>query len=248
MRYDNADLRDILAAEYVLGTLRGVARRRFESLAAKRNDWQTARDNWGKRLHLLADTVAAVTPRQQVWNKIEARLFAKPLAAKKWWQTADWWRGLALGSTSIAAVLAVVMVTRAPDIIEVPVIVAVKVPVEVAAPTTVALLVGEDANPGWMLALSKNVVGQAEVSVMTLASLKPIADKTFELWVLPPDQAAPISLGIMPQIGNKKIAITAKLAELLLESGLAVSVEPMGGSPTGAPTGAVMFQGKLTLM
>lgn len=248
MRYDDAKLRDILAAQYVLGTLRGAARKRFEALAAKRGDWQAAKQEWALRLHLLADTAVAVSPRQQVWNQIQSRLFGNPLATTKWWQAADWWRGLALGSTSIAAVLAVVMVARTPDIVEVPVTVAVKVPVEVAVPATVALLAGEDAKPGWMLALSKDAIGKPEVSIMTLASLKPIADKTFELWVLPPGQAAPVSLGLMPQIGNKKIAITDKLAKLLLESGLAVSVEPMGGSPTGQPTGAVLFQGKLTRM
>jgi anti-sigma-K factor RskA len=244
MRYDDANLRDILAAQYVLGTLRGAARRRFEVLAAKRNDWQAARNLWASRLHLLADTTPAIIPRKQVWDKIQSRLYGKPVTSNKWWQMTDLWRGLALGSTSIAAVLAVVMVTRPPQMIEVPVTVAVKVPVVV--PATVALLAGEDARPGWMLALSKDSVGKPEVSVTTLASLEPIADKTFELWVLPPGQVAPISLGLMPQIGNKKIAITDKLAKLLLESGLAVSVEPIGGSPTGKPTGAVLFQGKLT--
>lgn len=248
MRYDDANLRDILAAQYVLGTLRGAARRRFESLATTRSDWQAAKNWWATRLHLLADTAPAVSPRKQVWAQIESRLFGKPVATGKWWQLADLWRGLALGSTSIAAVLAIIMVTKTPEIIEVPVTVAVKVPVEVAVPATVALLAGEDAKPGWMLALSKDRVGKPEVSVVTLASLKPIADKTFELWVLPPGQGTPISLGLMPQIGNKKIAVTDQLAKLLLESGLAVSVEPMGGSPTGQPTGAVLFQGKLTQM
>lgn len=239
-------MRDVLAAQYVLGTLRGAARKRFEALAAKRSDWLIATNWWVSRLHLLADTLPAVAPSQQVWQKIESRLFGIKLPTSTWWNKFDWWRGLALGSSSIAAALAIFIIAREPNVIEVPVKVAVKVPVEVQAPATVALLVGEDAKPGWMLALAKNKAGQPEVRVTTLASLKPASGKSFELWILPPDKSAPLSLGLLPQKGNQQLAVTEKIATLLIQSGLAVSLEPVGGSPTGQPTGAVLYQGKLT--
>jgi anti-sigma-K factor RskA len=60
MRYDNPKIRDIVAAEYVLGTLTVSVRKRFESLAASRNDWKLAANWWAMRLHLLADTLPAV--------------------------------------------------------------------------------------------------------------------------------------------------------------------------------------------
>ena len=44
----------------------------------------------------------------------------------------------------------------------------------------------------------------------------------------------------------KKVAKEAAL--MLASSGLAVSLEPLGGSPTGQPTGAVLYQGKLSLI
>ena len=80
----------------------------------------------------------------------------------------------------------------------------------------------------------------------TLANLKLAADKSFELWILPPDKSAPVSLGLLPQHGNQQLVVSAKTAALLQQSGLAVSLEPVGGSPTGQPTGAVLYQGKLT--
>ncbi|MBC7696939.1 MAG: anti-sigma factor [Bacteroidia bacterium] len=241
MRYDNPNTRDALAAEYVLGTLRGGARRRFETLVATRSDWKFAASWWSSRLHLLADTAPAVAPRKQVWQSIETRLYGNKLPS-----TPSWWRMLALGSTGITAALAILMITRAPEVIEVPVKVAVNVPVEVPVPATVALLAGADSKPGWMLALAKNKTGQSEVRVTALASLKLASDKSFELWILPPDKSAPVSLGLLPQHGNQQLVVSAKTAALLQQSGLAVSLEPVGGSPTGQPTGAVLYQGKLT--
>lgn len=239
MRYDNPNMRDVLAAEYVLGTLRGAARRRFETLASARTDWKEAAIWWGLRLHLLADTVHAVEPRKQVWRNISTRLYGNQTES-----TPSWWRLLALGSTGITAALAVLMFNRAPEIVEVPVKVAVNVPVEVPAP--IALLAGKDAKPGWMVSLAKNKTGQPELRMTTLASLKQVSDKSFELWLLPIDKSAPVSLGLMPHQGNQQLVVTTKTAALLLQGGLAVTLEPVGGSPNGIPTGAVVYQGKLT--
>lgn len=245
MRYDNPNLRDLLASEYVLGHLSPLSRKRFEALAAKRTDWTLAINWWSDRLHLLADTVPAVNPRGKVWNKIESRLYGSKNASLSWWSSFDWWRGLALGSASLTVLLVLVMITRQPEIVEVPVRVAVQVPVEVPVPATVALLADENEKPGWMLALAKNKAGENEVRVTSLTSLKQVSDKSFELWILPPDKSAPVSVGLLPQQGNSHVFVSEKTAALLLKSGLAVSVEPLGGSPTGKPTGAVLYQGKL---
>lgn len=239
MRYDDPATRDALAAEYALGTMHGAARKRFESIATKRSDWQQATNWWTYRLHLLADAVPAIEPRKKVWQNIQARLYGNQQASSVW---SNWWRGLALGSSGVAAALAFLMMTSEPQKIEVPVEVAVKV----QAPATVALLVGEDAKPGWLLALAKNKAGQPEIRATALASLKQTPDKSLELWILPSDKSAPISLGVLPQQGNQQVVINEKIATLLVEGGLAVSLEPIGGSPTGQPTGAVLYQGKLT--
>lgn len=251
MRYDDPELRDLLAAHYVLGSLRGAARRRFENLAIKRTDWQQATDWWMGRLHLLADTVPAIEPRKALWQKIQTRLYGPEVASQpgsSWLDKLGWWQGLAFGSSAIAAILAFILVTHQPQTLEAPISVAVA-PKPISVPdhisTKVALLANADAKPGWMLALTKNKAGKPEIRVTALASLKPQADKSFELWILPPDKSAPISLGVLPQQGNQQVVVSEQTATLLADSGLAVTLEPVGGSPTGGPTGAVVYQGKL---
>lgn len=241
MRYDNPKIRDIVAAEYVLGTLTISVRKRFESLADSRSDWKLAANWWARRLHLLADTLPAVMPRKQVWQKIEMRLYGNKVNVAP----TRWWRMLALGSASLTAAMVVLMITKSPEIPEVPARVAVNAPAEAPEPVALALLSSTDLKPGWLLRLSKNKNGESEIRVTTLSGVKLASDKAFELWILPVNQSAPISLGLLPGQGNKQLMVSLKNADLLKQSTLAVSLEPNGGSPTGQPTGAVLYQGKL---
>ena len=62
-----------------------------------------------------------------------------------------------------------------------------------------------------------------------------------ELWALP-DGAAPVSLGLMPASGSARLALDDRQrAALAAATKVAVSDEPAGGSPTGAPTGDVLY-------
>jgi len=69
------------------------------------------------------------------------------------------------------------------------------------------------------------------------------ADKALELWAVPP-KGAPRSLGLISANGT---TIVKKGKVLVDTAALAVSLEPPGGSPTGAPTGPVLWAGKLQI-
>mgnify|MGYP000881567588 CR=1 FL=1 len=73
----------------------------------------------------------------------------------------------------------------------------------------------------------------------------PATGRSLELWLIAGNEA-PVSLGVLPQDAASRITLPAALRGKLVGSVLAISDEPEGGSPTGAPTGAVLATGELT--
>lgn len=233
--------RHVLAGEYVLGTLAGRARERFARLMQQDYRFAQAAAQWELRLGALAAGVEPVSPPPWVWQRIEQRLgFSsgaehRPVAS---WQLFTW-RALAGVSTVAVAALAFVLVTQEPVVREVPV--EVPVPQPVPVDRMAAVLTGEEARSAWMVSAP---VDGARLTVRTL-NPKPLPPgKAYELWLLPVGQN-PISLGLVPTEGEKSIEPPPELRALIRPGmALAVSLEPAGGSPTGLPTGPVLYQGK----
>jgi anti-sigma-K factor RskA len=67
------------------------------------------------------------------------------------------------------------------------------------------------------------------------------ADRDLELWTLPPGATQPRSLGVLPVTET----IVTKQAAPAIGTQLLISLEPRGGSPTGLPTGPVLYSGKV---
>jgi hypothetical protein len=79
MKYDDPDLRDALAAEYALGTLRGAARRRFERLLAKDPALGRRVEWWEQQLNELGGGLPPVAPPPGLKQAIESRLDNEPI-------------------------------------------------------------------------------------------------------------------------------------------------------------------------
>lgn len=230
MDYARPDRADRLASEYVLGTLQGPARRRFEHLLTAHPALRDAVAQWQLRLAPLADSVAPVAPPARVWSGIEARLFPADAATAppRWWRRLGVWR--ALSGMATAAVVALVVIGQQPP---------------AAAPPIVVLLA---ANPQVAQPLQSRFVASLSADGRALV-LRPVdappltAQQALELWAVP-GSGAPRSLGLVRADG----ATTLLRARLLSDTAaFAVSVEPAGGSPTGAPTGPIVSLGKLQL-
>ena len=85
-----------------------------------------------------------------------------------------------------------------------------------------------------------------KVEPLTLAAIEP--GQSLELWAIPPD-GKPISLGVIPAGGKGKVELSETQKALIGKPiALAVSLEPKGGSPTGQPTGPVLYQGSLAVL
>ncbi|NJM44368.1 MAG: hypothetical protein HC858_11050 [Brachymonas sp.] len=108
MRYSDPALIDQLAAEYVLGTLAGGARRRLERLMTERADVRLAVANWERRLMPLANSVRPVNPPALVWQQIEQRTrptaqIASETSSQPWWKPASWGLGGLVAGISLCA-------------------------------------------------------------------------------------------------------------------------------------------------
>lgn len=226
MNYRHPELRDWLASEYALGTLHGLTRKRFERLLSDDADLRRTVAEWQERLTPMAQAVAPVNPPKRVWRKIEQRInSAKPKSS--FFESLNFWRSLALMTSSFAFALLLYFGFA---------------PQKEALPTYVAVLADAKHQP---IMTVRYVQGQRDLVVKVIQATDITSDRSLELWSLPKG-AAPQSLGLVPASG----AITLKLAQQPASGlpdvpALAISLEPKGGSLTGAPTGPVLYSGPL---
>jgi anti-sigma-K factor RskA len=219
MKPDNPDLIDRLASEYALGTLRGSARRRFERWRADTPFVDQRCRFWEERLMHLAKGLTPVQPPAHVWRDIQRRLnlTTRQSALRRI-------RSFALAASVVLVVgLAALLYWRS-------------LPANRA--TAVATISAKSGDHVWEL----QVFGNADRLVVRAAKLparRPGSD--YELWALPKG-AAPVSLGILPTAGASSRILTLMQKQALARSSqVAVSIEPVGGSPTGQPTGTIVY-------
>ena len=215
------ELPDRLAAEYVLGTLTGGARRRFDALLPAHPALRQAVSGWEKRLLPMALKADAVQPAPRVWSAIEGKLGWTPPAKASSFRL-RFWQAFA----AVATVAAVVLGTTTHN-----------------GPTEAPMIVVLHATKGTETLVAGLSPDRQQLSIQPLQKVALTPDQSLELWALKKD-GPPASLGV---IASDKLTAVNKHVLPKDTKGLAVSLEPLGGSPTGAPTGPVLFVGDLTL-
>jgi anti-sigma-K factor RskA len=245
---DKPDLQDRLAAEYVLGTLRGPARLRFQ--AWMREDAALARAvrEWEARLSPMADALPETKPPKRVWKAIERRIAASAPAAKpRLWENLGFWRGWGLVTSGLAAALVVAMAAQKPEVVEVvrtvEVVKTVEAPPTKMQPSYVAML--EDPKGG--MKVMAYAARQSDELWFKVEGMEHKAGHSYELWGLPAKPGEPpTSLGVLPASESGTIRLAAAADKTLSDHPqLAISIEPEGGSKTGLPTGPVVARGEL---
>jgi anti-sigma-K factor RskA len=225
MKLANHPRLDALCGEYLLGTLRGRARRRFER--ALRDEPQVALRlrHWERTALPKYSEAIAIQPSRATWKRLDRELDLARYRPR-WYRRAGLWRAWALVAT--LALLA-----------------AIAVPILLPALRTAELI--EIAT---LESADRRQVLHAELSddrrTLQLRPVRPMIAgpaQSYELWLLPAGGGAPVSLAVLGAL-DARFAISPHQAEELRPGAkLAVSVEPAGGSPTGAPTGPVILIG-----
>lgn len=265
------DLVDRLAASYALGTLRGGARRRFESLARQHPAVRAAGLLWQERLAALTELQAGQAPSPNVWKRIEnlLALEARPAAAPSA-PAADagllaslsrrlaWWRGGAWAglAASLVAAVAGVMLNQAYEARGTELAQARQQAQQLGAQVAqaraqlearpdiqyVAVLADDKAAPSVLVTFDPR---RGTLTLKRVGDFQEGPDRSLELWALPAQPGAgPRSLGVLD--GGGVVRLTAAEAQVSQTPALAISLEPKGGVPPGSgPTGPILFKGAL---
>lgn len=234
MRYSDPRLVDQLASAYVLGTLAGGARRRFEQLLHHRADVALAVRQWEERLGRLAQSVPPATPSPAVWRAIEARTRPQATPAKaRWWLPAGW----GLGGVAAGVLAAFAFFMSAPALFLTADQLALRTGGKLPQ-SYVGLLT--DAQGNGKLLVSSLRHGR----VMTVKAIGPIdappSGQRLVLWAVPAE-GAPFVLGEAPTRGSAVSQLPDTSEKLLSKVGKLVVTLESGASP--AAPGTVVFSG-----
>ncbi len=249
-RFDISPEMGVLAAEYVLGTMSSETRAAFETRLTDEPALVEEVRAWEAYFATMADIeVEEVAPPERVQRALEAELFGAPeiavdAVAQSIWEKVSFWRGLSLATSAVAVLalgVAVLPVLQPPQPGGEPVVPETGIPAGTILMTH--LIPTEDSTLG--LAVTREPSGQLQVRRVAGDMT---AGRAQELWLIVGENA-PVSLGLLGEDPLTTIDPDPQIAQLFeVGAALAISDEPLGGSPTGAPTGAVLALGTLVAL
>ena len=252
---ENPLLIDQLAASYALGTLRGGARRRFETMACDNAALRAAAFIWQGRLASVVELQPEAAPSPAVWKRIENLVNADkqakamqlarsapalPVAAGGgWWSSLGLWRGAAAAG-AFAAVAVVAIGVNLNNQLNGQVRELSARLSSAPAIEYVAVLADDKSSASILVTFDPK---SKKLMLKRVGDFREQPDKSLELWALPPGQPAK-SLGVMT--GDAVVQLTAADSDLRNAPVLAVSLEAKGGVPPGSgATGPILFKGAL---
>jgi anti-sigma-K factor RskA len=259
----NPELLDRLASAYALGTLRGRARRRFETLAREQAPVRAAALIWQSRIASMNELQPQSVPSSTVWTRIDnlvqgeqqaqtmqaTRQAAMKESAQAGQGLGGWLRSLALwrGATAAgvaATMVAVVVGVNMRDQLGQQLgsqVAALQAQLQATPQIEYVAVLADDKSAASMLVTfdPKN----NRLTLQRVGGYQEAGDRSLQLWALPPS-GGPKSLGVLGS--DKVLRLTAGEGDVREVPTLAISLEPKGGVPSATgPTGPVLFKGAL---
>ncbi len=240
MKYQNSQLRERLAAEFVLGTLHGQARRRFEALLADTPALRASVARWENRLHPLSEDLTPQPPPEQLWPRLQARLTdiavpapghvpTRPRRQARLWYSLPFWRGFGLAAAGLLLGMTVMLMlpTTAP------------IPAE-----HIIVVTNRQAKPLWVISTRHNI---PRLTVKTLHSPRLDPGYTCVLWLTWRDGHVQ-PLGALPErAGQTLIALPKGMVHNPDKAKVVISIETIGEKHT-RPRGHIIFKGPWTII
>ena len=228
-------------AEYVLGVLDADSRAAVAQEVQTTDEAAAAVALWQRRLMPLTDDIESVLPAPYVWARIHDDLQldtpARIVQRKGLWNNLALWHWVGIGASAVAVALVAVIVTPNHE----------AAPVVASASSSAGYMVStiqqDNGVTGWTATMD---LDHARIVVVPGAPAALADGHAPELWLIP-EGGKPISVGMITRDAPTTITLDPSLlAKLGPTAALAVSVEPIGGSPTGQPTGAVIAKGAIS--
>lgn len=226
---------DLRYAEYVLGVLDAQGRDQVEREMAESEAAAAAVERWRRRLLPLAQEILPESPPADLWQRIRGELQLVPPRTPgqrerpRVWESLPFWHRLSLATGALLAAACVAIVALL-----------LRRPAAPPIPYMASTITESGGRVGWTATMD---IGKARMIVVPAAPQGVGAGRSPELWLIP-HGGKPIAVGVISATAPITIRLApALLAELGPTAVLAVSVEPLGGSPTGRPTGPVIGRG-----
>jgi anti-sigma-K factor RskA len=223
-----------LAGEYVLGLLEGEAKMAAERRVTSDADFAREVEAWRSRLTAFDDTVEPRTASDTLWSRIESGLAGSAAQGSetqslwsRFWNNLPALRVATLGTTFAALLLAVGLgfAIRAAN----------------QQPVMVAVLVD-----GGRTGAVVHAFADGRVVLLPLMQIDVPAGRAIEVWTLPSRERGPVSVGLMNRAQTLQLSLK-DLPPPKPDQLFELTLEPATGSPTGRPTGPILFKGNTAL-
>jgi anti-sigma-K factor RskA len=222
-----------LAGELVLGLLEGEAKAHAEQRFATDDSFAREVEGWRMRFSEFDNQTAPQPAGEELWRRIESGIAGsvpreeQPTAWARFWNSLAMLRATAVGAALATLVMAVGLGFAIRSATQQPVMVAV-------------LLDGDRAGA------VVHAFADGRTVLLPLTSINVPAGRALEVWTLPSRERGPVSVGLMDRARSLTLSLKdlpATRPDQLFE----ITLEPATGSPTGRPTGPVLFKGNTAL-
>lgn len=221
------------AGEYVAGLMTPEEAEAFDRRVATEPEVRAMVASWRDKLAALDETATPIAPSSELWPRIEQAIGRAPVVEAAPGPLAGLWRSLVAWRVGAIGALAAALVA---------VFVAISPFGGGERPVAVAILTVPNETQASVIV---EAFGDGRVRVVPLRDVAVPEGRTLQVWTLWDRQVGPRSVGLMPRAGEQ-VYRTQGFPRPAPDQLFELTLEPAGGSPTGRPTGPVLFIGRAT--